>query len=174
MACACCGDMPSCRPDAVAGSICVPGPAFCRIIQRRARQVPYEIFFLPLLSCAYCMHYGNINAYVAVLIRRLLRSPYCRNNSMHPPYSIPWSLSSIFIYVIYHICTREGLHCRYFFCLEFRGTAYSRFLNDVHHISGVFQNLLFIVQKILIYPISRGSHRKIFSLKTFDEVSPYW
>ena len=54
------------------------------------------------------MHYGNINAYVAVLIRRLLRSPYCRNNSMHPPYSIPWSLSSIFIYVIYRICAERG------------------------------------------------------------------
>ena len=69
---------------------------------------------------------------------------------------------------------RERLYCRYFFCLEFRGTAYLRFFNDVHHISGVFQNLLLVVQKILIYPISRGSHRKIFSLKTFDEVSPYW
>ena len=58
--------------------------------------------------------------------------------------------------------------------LGVRRTAYLRFFNDVHHISGVFQNLLLVVQKILIYPISRGSHRKIFSLKTFDEVSLYW
>ena len=69
---------------------------------------------------------------------------------------------------------RERLHCRHLFCLEFRGTAYLRFFNDVHHISGVLQNLLLVVQKILIYPIFRGLHRKIFSLKTLDEVSLYW
>lgn len=53
-------------------------------------------------------------------------------------------------------------------------TAYLRLFNDVHHISGVLQNILFVVQKILIYPIFRGLHRKIFSPKTLDEVSLYW
>lgn len=119
------------------------------------------------------MHHRNINAYIAVLTRRPLQGPYCGNSSMHP------HMVSLIPFPYIYIChlsymRKRGVVLQASLLLGVRRTAYLRFFNDVHHISGVFQNLLLVVQKILIYPISRGSHRKIFSLKTFDEVSLYW
>ncbi len=128
----------------VIGRIAMPVFAYliaggCRYSRHRLR------YFLTVLGtgavCSVAAYYAAGTLYQNILITFALSIPI-----WHPLIPFPH------IYYICHLSYmhRRGVVLQTSLLLGVHRAAYSRFFNDVHHISGVFQNLLFIVQKILI------------------------
>ncbi len=69
---------------------------------------------------------------------------------MHPPHIASPDPFLPYLYMSFIVYAQRGVILQTSFLPGACRAAYSRLFNDVHHISGVLQNILFVVQKILI------------------------